>query len=66
MESLKVTGDSGRNMDSWSFSPLKPTIFQEKAIIGLLVEVGILVAMGSHCYEFSGKFYLQLRGDPLA
>ena len=60
VELLKVTGESGRNMESWSFSPKNPSIFEQKAIIGLLMEIGILVAMGSHCYEFAGRFYLQL------
>ena len=26
------------------------------------MEIGILVVMGSHCYEFGGKLFLQVRG----
>ena len=52
-------------MDNWHFSPHEPTIFEERLNIGLLMEVGILIAMGSHCYEFAGDFYLQTRGGPI-
>ena len=33
VELLKVTGESGRNMESWSFSPKNPSILEQKAII---------------------------------
>ena len=62
-EALKVTGTSAKNMDSWIFANQNPTIFQIKLILGLVVEVGVLLAMGSHVYEFGGRFYLQL-GPP--
>ena len=29
------------------------------------METGILIVMGSHCYEFAGKFYLQVMGGPI-
>ena len=64
-EALKVTGTSAKNMDSWIFANQNPTIFQIKLILGLVVEVGVLLAMGSHVYEFGGRFYLQLAGGPI-
>ena len=33
--------------------------------MGLLLEIGVLVVMGTHCYEFNGKFYVQKRGGPI-
>ena len=57
VDSLRVTGQSGRKMENWEFSPHVPTIFEEKLILGLVIEVGVLVAMGSHIYEFAGKYY---------
>ena len=34
-------------------------------IIGLVVELGVLVAIGSHIYEFGEKLFLQLWGGPI-
>ena len=51
VDSLQVTSDIGKNMDSWRHSPHEPTEFELKLIIGLLMEVGILISMGSHCYD---------------
>ena len=65
VEALRVTGTAGKNMDSWKFNAQTPSIMQIKQIIGLLVEVGVIIAMGSHVYEFGGKLYLQLWGGPI-
>ena len=65
VNSLKVTGSSGRNMEGWIHSTSDLSTRQQKLIIGLLMEVGILVVMGSHCYEFNGKFFLQVLGGPI-
>ena len=56
VDALRVTGLSGKNMDNWIHSAHIPTIFEQKLILGLIMEVRILIAMGSHCYEaFSAK-----------
>ena len=65
VDSLKVTGQTGRDIENWSFSPISPSIFEERMILALVVEVGILISMGSHSYEFGGKFFLQLLGGPI-
>ena len=65
VDMLRVTGDSGKDMDGWRHSPHEPTEFELKLILGLIMEVGILISMGSHCYEFAGRFYLQLLGGPI-
>ena len=46
VESLRITGQSGKNLENWIFPPLSPSIFQQKAIVGLLMEIGVLVVMG--------------------
>ena len=40
-------------------------MIEQRRIIGLILEVGVLVAMGSHCSEFAGKFFLQCLGGPI-
>ena len=65
VDALKVSGLSGRNMDSWIFANHNPSDYQIKLILGLIIEVGVLIAMGSHIYEFGGRFYLQLFGGPI-
>ena len=65
VEALRVTGESGKNMDSWVFSAQPPSQRQIKTIIGLLVEVGVIIAMGTHVYEFGGKLFLQLFESPI-
>ena len=65
VESLRVSGSSGKDMNRWTHANIEPTIFQKKLIISLLIEVGVLVLMGSHCYEFAGSFYLQTLGGPI-
>ena len=65
VDALKVSGLSGRNMDSWIFANHNPSDYQIKLILGLVIEVGVLIAMGSHIYEFGGRFYLQLFGGPI-
>ena len=62
VDALRVTGTSGKKMEGWIHSPHYLSKVDERRILGLVLEVGILVAMGSHCYEFGGKFYLQTRG----
>ena len=63
-EALKVTGDSGRDMSKWIF-PRYINKHDERRILAMVVEVGVLIAMGSHIYEFGNKFYLQFRGGPI-
>ena len=65
VDALRVTGITGKNMDSWKFTSLTPSIMQIMKIIGLVVELGVLVAMGSHIYEFGEKLFLQLWGGPI-
>ena len=65
VNSLRVTGETGKNMENWAHSASEPTIFEQKVILGLLMEVGILISMGTHCYEFAGRFFLQLLGGPI-
>ena len=65
VDSLRVTGQTGRELDNWSFSPTGPSIMEERRILALVVEVGILLSMGSHSYEFGGRFFLQLLGGPI-
>ena len=65
VDALRVTGITGKNMDSWKFTSLSPSIMQIMKIIGLVVELGVLVAMGSHIYEFGEKLFLQLWGGPI-
>ena len=60
MESLRVTGESGKKMENWIFSAHSPSLMQIKVIIGLIIEVGVIIAMGSHIYEFGEKLFLQL------
>ena len=65
VEALRVTGQSGRNIDNWILPNQVPTIFEQKLILGLVMEIGILIAMGSHVYKFTGKFFFQLLGGPI-
>ena len=65
IDSLRVTGTSGKNLDNWIFYGQEPSDYQKRLILGLIVEVGVLLAMGSHVFEFGGKFYLQLVGGPI-
>ena len=65
VDALRITGDSAKNLENWIFSSHVPTIFEEKLILGLVLEIGVLIAMGSHSYEFAGKFYLQVLGGPI-
>ena len=65
VEALRVTGDTGKSMDNWIFPNQTPSVFQIKLILGLIIEVGVILAMGSHVYEFNGRFFLQLLGGPI-
>ena len=41
VEALRVTGQSGRNIDNWILPNQVPTIFEQKLILGLVMEIGI-------------------------
>ena len=60
LSQLKVTGSTGREKDNWVFSSHNLSKVHERIILGMLIEVGILVAMHSHVYEFHGVYYLQV------
>ena len=66
VEALRVTGESGKNMDSWVFSAQPPSQRQIKIIIGLLVEVGVIIAMGTHVCEFGVSYFFSFLGAPSA
>ena len=65
VDSSKVTGLSGKDMNNGQFSPHLPTSFEERKILALVIEVGVLIVMGSHSYEFGGKFFMQIFGRPI-
>ena len=46
-------------MDNWVFVPIKISKRDEIKIISMLMEVGVLLIMNCHVYEFGGKYHLQ-------
>ena len=64
LAALKITGTTGRDMSKWIFLSYNNK-FDDRRILAMVLEVGVLICMGSHIYEFGNKFYLQTRGGPI-
>ena len=65
LSQLKVTGTTGKDKSNWTFSAATPSKAQEKVILAMIIEVGVLIVMNSHVYEFQGDCYLQCFGGPI-
>ena len=54
-----------RNMEHWRFPSGEMTKLEERTLVGMAVQIGVLAMMNTHQYTFNGKTYLQLAGGPI-
>ena len=62
---LTVGGDASRDSKNWRDT--SKTIFdsEKRRIIAFFVEILVTVIMGTHVYEFAGRYYVQVDGGPI-
>ena len=53
------------NSDKWRFRSNSCTEREEKLLIARVLELAVLVCMGTHAYSFQGHLYLQREGGPI-
>jgi hypothetical protein len=54
-----------KNEENWSFPAVERTDFEERLIVAMAVQIGVLTMMSTHWYSFAGKTYLQKTGGPI-
>ena len=62
---LTVGGESGMNGDKWYFRSKSCTEKEEKLLVARVLELAVLVCMGTYAYSFQGHLYLQREGGPI-
>ena len=53
------------NDEFWTFSRNSRTDFEERMIVAMAVQIGIIAVMNTHQYSFNGKTFLQKAGGPI-
>ena len=48
-----------RNDEHWSFPDAKRTELEEKILVAMAVQIGVIAVMNTHQYSFCGKTFLQ-------
>ena len=63
---LLTVGGTKTNQDKyWKDSSKTIHRWEQKNIVASLLEVGVIIAMGTHMYSFNGVTYIQLLGGPI-
>ena len=62
---LSVGGECGHSDQKWFFPRKNYTNKEEKVIASRVLELAVLVCMGTHAYSFCGHLYLQREGGPI-
>ena len=62
---ITVGGDKSRSDKSWKDSTKSIFESEKKRILAYFVEILVNVIMGTHVYEFCGKYFLQVDGGPI-
>ena len=62
---LSVGGECGHSDQKWFFPRKNYTKREEKVIASRVLELAVLVCMGTHAYSFCGHLYLQREGGPI-
>ena len=53
------------NEENWMFPAEDRTEFEERLIVAMATQIGVLTMMSTHRYSFAGKTYLQNSGGPI-
>ena len=59
-----VSADT-RKDDSWEFKNKDMTEYEERTLIAMAVQIGVIAMMNTHQYSFNGKTFLQKAGGPI-
>jgi hypothetical protein len=59
-----VTSDP-RKEGNWIFPDTELTELEQRMVIAMMVQIGVIVAMNTHQYSFDGKMFLQNAGGPI-
>ena len=62
---LSVTGKKSNGNELWRDSNKEIYRWEAKRIVATVVEIGIILAMGTHLYSFNGVTYIQCVGGPI-
>ena len=54
-----------KSEENWEFPEDEITEFEERLIVAMASQIGILAMMNTHHYSFNGKTYLQQAGGPI-
>jgi hypothetical protein len=54
-----------RKDDGWEFPKVERTELEERMLVAMAVEIGIVAMMNTHQYSFDGKTVLQKAGGPI-
>ena len=54
-----------KNEENWKFPEVDRTEFEERLIVAMAIQIGVLTMMATHRYSFNGKTYLQKAGGPI-
>ena len=53
------------NDECWTYPKGERTDFEERMIVAMAVQIGIIAVMNTHQYSFNGKTFLQKAGGPI-
>ena len=62
---VSVGGDLSKSDGGWYDTRREISEYEKKIIISRVVEIAVLVSMGTHVYSFGNKLYLQASGGPI-
>ena len=62
---ISISGKKTNEDKSWRDTSRDIPDHDIKKIVGAVLEIGILVTMGTHLYTFDGSTYIQLTGGPI-
>ena len=54
-----------RKDDSWEYMGKEMSDNEERMLIAMAVQIGVIAMMNTHQYSFAGKTFLQKAGDPI-
>ena len=60
-----VGGTKSKDPTNWRDSQRSPVKLKEKMIIAKVVEIAVNLAMSTHVYTFSGRYFLHCDGSPI-
>ena len=53
------------NETNWRFPKVEYTALEKKKMVATIVQIGVLVMMNTHLYNFNGSTFLQCEGGPI-